>query len=400
MDLSNYQTNNPNELIAKLGKSQQRLLFTLVLSVVYAGGAYSLINLPNHLPASSKENNLPIQLIVIVLLVYLALLPQILAFWSMVFDRKVKLLINEKGIGYSTNLLTQSQNNYYKWFLGINKSTINSDGIGYEQAFFEWNNLSSFQLVLSKKQFGIDFYQLILKPKHAIESITINIQTLDKSHDLIQARLDAFSRKEEPIVTAPVTPDLEIKENLIADDLKTLVDTVVKLSPKFMDNADDFVVRQKKLSKGKFIVIYILAFVVGMPVSYTMFFYGYQNPSSTSYVLSFLLYAGFMFYLTKKYTKVKLTISSKGIADETTLHYWEDISAYQFKRATMSISLDKKRAKEIVLESLVLMDKEGKTHFIDVTETATDKTIDEIKAAITVATKGMDIEYHGFEQVW
>ena len=107
MGLKNNQTNGPSELVAKNEKPESWLVLALVSSVFWSVG---FLVMARHLPSVTRLlfNSTQIdQIYLIGFLVYLVLLPAPLSLLYRGFDRNVKLLVNENGIGFSTNLLAK-----------------------------------------------------------------------------------------------------------------------------------------------------------------------------------------------------------------------------------------------------------------------------------------------------
>ena len=138
MSLKSYQTNSPRELVAtqknKEEWSKMAVYFTLLWTLIFVLLLKSMPNVNTLLFKGTQTD----QITVTFFLLYLCLLPPVLSLWVRALNKNVKLLVNENGIGFSTNLFERCNHNPYKWFLGISKSTINKNGIGHQETFYRW----------------------------------------------------------------------------------------------------------------------------------------------------------------------------------------------------------------------------------------------------------------------
>jgi len=169
MDLTIYQTNSEKELALK---KDYRAYFNSGIAVtMFMVLAFCLLS-------SILSNLFPITLFNLIPFIFISLwfcIPFSLSFiyWYKFFDRKIKLLINEKGIGFSSTFFDNLSLHKLRTIFKHDVASITSDGIGYKQNFFDWNEIIHFQFVIVTTPNKLTSYLLELRIKCSDEPIII-----------------------------------------------------------------------------------------------------------------------------------------------------------------------------------------------------------------------------------
>ena len=169
MDLSIYKTNSENEIT--LNKDYRSYLnsalaVTLFIVIVFCIFSQFIGNL------------FPITFDSFISIFFISAwfcIPFSLSFiyWNKFFDRKIKLLINENGIGYSSVFFDNLSSHKLKSIFDHNVASITSDGIGYKQSFIDWDDIIHYQFVIVTSPNKWILYVLELRIKSYDEPIII-----------------------------------------------------------------------------------------------------------------------------------------------------------------------------------------------------------------------------------
>ncbi len=151
----NHISNHPNELIVR--GSHKRVIFLAVLMLIPCIGLFTdgLKNLLTLL----REHYITSPLLLLVIYagaIYL---------WIKVFDKKIKLIINEKGMWYG------------------------------KTGFVQWTDLWYYYFKENRTSKAGRFYYLIFKIREAAEDHTVDITFFDKTYGQIQQAIKANAAK-------------------------------------------------------------------------------------------------------------------------------------------------------------------------------------------------------------
>jgi len=442
MDLKFYQTNTANELVArKLRRTQ--IILGVVNSFIWLFGLFVLSRFAFSTSSIFKDVDHSTRIFApVIFFFYLLLFPLIASICYQALDGKVKLLVNEKGVGYSTNLLMRCNNNPYKWFLAIQNSSINSDGIGYRQAFYNWENLSTYQFIITKNRFGFSVNQLQLFLVNKTESVIIDISQLDKSFNQLQDVV-AFHANQTNVKNLGVSQKTN-SINLIKQQIETTEGDVnlFAKSNKYVSDSDDnaMVIRKKKPNKFVILCIYLGVFILGMALIYNRLIDDFGLSERISWVIFIALYALFNQYFKWYYNRILFIINKNGIEQFSTksinltnpknmfyaaykptnnflltkdfnakkdrkIYLWKDIVSYEFTVCSKRITIIKRVkngtrlvTSELIGNLLILSNVNGHKYYIGVSEARFDISLENIMAKVREVTKDMDIKDLGFSR--
>lgn len=442
MDLKIYQTNTTTELVARKLR-RTHIMLGVVNSIIWLFGLFILSRFAFSSSSIFKNVDSSIRIFTpILFFIYLLMFPLLASICYQGFDGKVKLLVNENGIGYSTNLLIKCNNNPYKWFLSIQNATINTDGIGYEQWFYNWKEISSYQFIITKNKFGFRVYQLQLSLVNQTENVLIQIGQMDLSFNHIQDGIAYFTDKAKVRNLGISQRERATNNNdSIKETVKNVNSTVNKNREVSVLNDAPLIVRKKKPFKLLIWCIYLLGFITGKVLIYNTLVEDFGVSSVISWVVFIVLYISFYIYLKWYFNRVLFIINKEGIEyfaiknshwsnpfkdvykaykhkniqlpakefyakTKSKMYLWKELESFEFTACSKRVTLIKPaknggtrcEIKEVVGNLLILSKVGGSKYYIGVSENRYNNSLEQIMTKVKDVTKGSDIKDLGFSR--
>ncbi len=130
MGLSSYRTFDDNELIIKDQKKPQYIVLSIIFFMLLMESSASFF---------SEQSGADFFTILLFLAMALGLLLSVFK----IFDNSIMILINQNGIGYTTNIIDTIIFWINKKDTQIVISSILNEGIGYKQVFYKWEEIET-----------------------------------------------------------------------------------------------------------------------------------------------------------------------------------------------------------------------------------------------------------------
>jgi len=411
MDLSIYKTNDANEIVITDPNKKNYSILAIVLGVGFI--LYSITYSSDTL-SSPYIPSLRILLILVYLLVFL----------YKYLDDKIKVLINQNGVGYSTNFIDDliaitSLSNFK-----LSVPSLSADGIGYKQSYFKWEDIVDCKCLKEFKQslWGNQFtYSLVLTTKTSVEPVLINLPIHNLQYENIQRALNLYygpeSGENSDASSPTLGPSVARLNPSVANTgysrplhSSTSIEEIMGTAAK-----DDFVVNYK--FRSFWVYLFLTPFIFsGICIAWFLLMSGAnvllgidpnksKNYTSAQLIILLIIWVALValvvWLLIKRHKKVLLRINKVGIFQDDKAYYWRDVRSYCIKVFVLGYDPDDKRnnlnfrQKGVPLCKIILTNKMDQPPIIININPNGNKTVAQIDSVIKSIIANMDIENLG-----